>query len=93
MVLNRSHRSGMAIVAGDAWPLCKTWPSGHRLRRQGLNKGQHPGARSTVRSTVRRCWITHFHPLIFQKRLLFGVANALPEPTAQGDLANIAARV
>jgi hypothetical protein len=57
------------IVAGDAW-LCQAWPSGHRLRRQGLDKGQRPGTRSTVRSTVRRGWITHFHPLVFQKRRL-----------------------
>jgi hypothetical protein len=47
---------------------CKAWPSGHRLRRQGLDKGQRPGTRSTMRSTARKGWITHFHPLVFQER-------------------------
>jgi hypothetical protein len=46
----------------------KAWPSGHRLRRQGLDKGQRPGTRSTMRSTVRRGWTAHFHPLVFQER-------------------------
>src|SRR6516165_5025428 len=68
MVLNCSP----SVRRWRLWPgtlgPCKAWPAGHRLRRQGLDKGQHPGARSTVRSTVRRGWITHFHPLIFQKR-------------------------
>jgi glycosyltransferase involved in cell wall biosynthesis len=58
----------VAIVAGDAWP-CKAWPSGHRLRQQGLDKGQRPGTRSTVRSTAKRGWIAHFHPFVFLKRL------------------------
>jgi hypothetical protein len=47
---------------------CKAWPCGHRLRRQGLDKGQRPGTCSTMRSTARRGWTAHFHPLVFQKR-------------------------
>jgi hypothetical protein len=38
------------------------------FRRQGLDKGQRPGTRATMHSTARRGWISHFHPLVFQKR-------------------------
>src|SRR6516164_11776101 len=46
-------------------------------RRQGLDKGQRPGTRSTVRSTAKRGWIPHFHPLRFQKRRNFGFFDFL----------------
>jgi len=65
------------LLPGTLGP-CKAWPSGHRLRRQGLDKVQRPGTRSTVRSTPRRGWIAHFHPLVFQKRHLDYAGNPLP---------------
>src|SRR6516164_10632011 len=77
MVLNCSP----SVRRWRLWPgtlgPCKAWPSGHRLRRQGLDKGQRLGTRSTVRSTARRGWIAHFHPLVFQKRHFSGGSFAL----------------
>ena len=40
---------------------------GHYLRRQGLDKHQRPGIRSTVRLIAERGWNAHFYPLRFQK--------------------------
>src|SRR5262249_51598688 len=69
---------------------CKAWPFGHRVRRLGLDKSQRPGPRSTMRSTARRGWIAHFHPLVFQKRpckaigtnLMLGTGTATIEITS-----------
>src|SRR5215471_17465315 len=57
-----SHPQAVGHVRHTAWPF------GHRLRRQGLDKDQRPGTRSTMRSTAKRGWIPHFYPLRFQKR-------------------------
>src|SRR3984893_505660 len=43
--------------------------AGDQGRRRGLDKGQRPGTSSTLRSTARKGWITHFHLLRFQKSL------------------------